>query len=105
MAVKLKIPTALRGYAGGHREVALEGATVAEVLESFASEYPDIRLQIFEESGALRAYVNLFVGDTNIKNLNGFETPLQDGATLMLVPAIAGGRPGILAGPRRVTAR
>jgi molybdopterin converting factor small subunit len=91
MAVTVLIPTALRVFTDGRPEAQADGATAGEVISAFASAYPDIRAHLYDDKGELRPFINVFIGDTNIKNLNGLDTPVKDGETLMLVPAIAGG--------------
>jgi molybdopterin converting factor small subunit len=91
MAVSLLVPTALRGFTDRKAELSLNGATVAEVLAALVSLYPDIKPHMFDENGALRAFLNVFVGEVNIKGTGGLDTKVKDGDTLMLVPAIAGG--------------
>ena len=72
-------------------EIEAEGATVGEALAHVAAQYPDLKHQIYEDDTKLRGFVNVFVDGTNIKKLNGLETPVTAGATVMIVPAIAGG--------------
>ncbi|MDR2397750.1 MAG: MoaD/ThiS family protein [Spirochaetaceae bacterium] len=92
MAVTIQIPTALRNFTNRQGEVAVEGATVGAALSALAQAYPDLKQHIYQEEGTeLRSFINVFVGDSNIKKLKGLETPLAQGETVMLVPAIAGG--------------
>jgi adenylyltransferase/sulfurtransferase len=91
MAVTIQIPTALRAFVDRKPEVSAEGSTVGEVIANFADAHPDIRTHLYDEGGALRSFINVYLGESNIKNLNGLDTPLKDGDTIMLVPAIAGG--------------
>ncbi|MDR0828231.1 MAG: MoaD/ThiS family protein [Desulfovibrio sp.] len=91
MSVTILIPTALRVFTGGKNEISVEGGTVGEAAAAFVAAYPDIRPHLYDESGALRSFVNVYVGETNIKNAKGLETALADGDTVTLVPAIAGG--------------
>ncbi|MDR0527313.1 MAG: MoaD/ThiS family protein [Spirochaetaceae bacterium] len=90
MAISIMIPTALRNFTGRKAEVAVNAATVKEALDALAAEYPDLATHIFE-NGELRSFINVYVGEANIKTLKGIATELQDGSELMLVPAIAGG--------------
>jgi molybdopterin converting factor small subunit len=94
MAITLLIPTALRAFADQKSEVSAKGATVGETLADFTNQYPDIRRHLYEDDGKLRSFINVFVGEINIKTTGGLDTPLSDGATVMLVPAIAGGTKG-----------
>ncbi|MDR1540891.1 MAG: MoaD/ThiS family protein [Clostridiales bacterium] len=91
MSVSLLIPTALRGFAGGSAEIELEGATAGEVLAALAKRHPEIKEHLYEEDGNLRSFINVYVGDTNIKSLNGQDTAVKDGDSVILVPSIAGG--------------
>ena len=91
MSVTILIPSALRAFVDRKSEVEAEGATVGEALANLAAEYPDLKHQIYEDDTKLRGFVNVFVDGTNIKKLNGLDTPLTAGATVMIVPAIAGG--------------
>jgi adenylyltransferase/sulfurtransferase len=91
MAVTIQIPTALRNFTDRQGEVRVEGATVGAAIGALAEQYPDIRRHLYQDEGGLRSFINVFAGDTNIKKLQGLDTPLADGAVLMLVPAIAGG--------------
>ncbi|MDR1037815.1 MAG: MoaD/ThiS family protein [Deltaproteobacteria bacterium] len=91
MAANLLVPTALRGFTDRKAEISLDGATVGALLEALVSEYPDIRPHLFDGDGALRGFINVFVGEENIRGTGGLGTPVADGATVMVVPAIAGG--------------
>jgi molybdopterin converting factor small subunit len=83
----------LRAFTDGKSEVDVAGDTVGALISALADAYPDIRQHLYEDSGALRPFVNVYVGEDNIKNTGGLETPLSGGETVMLVPAIAGGAP------------
>ena len=91
MSVTILIPTALRSFVDRKSEVDVDGSTVGEALANLAGQYPDLKHQIYEDDVKLRGFVNVFVDGTNIKKLNGLETKVAQGATVMLVPAIAGG--------------
>src|SRR5919204_787411 len=86
------IPSALRQYAGQQEEVRLPGGTVDAVLEGLTAEYPDLRKQIFSESGKLRNFVNIYLNDEDIRYLRKGETPVGNDDTISIIPAIAGGR-------------
>ena len=85
MAITILIPTALRSFTERKSEVSVEGATAGEAIGALAEAYPD------SGQRELRSFINVFVGDTNIKNLQGLDTAVKGGDTIMLVPAIAGG--------------
>jgi molybdopterin converting factor small subunit len=86
------IPTALRPYTGRQSQVEAPGATVAEALAALVAAYPDLKNQVFDDQGEPRNFVNFFLGDTDIRQLSGLDTPLAPDADLLIVPAIAGGR-------------
>ncbi|MGN0377851.1 MAG: molybdopterin-synthase adenylyltransferase MoeB [Suilimivivens sp.] len=92
MSVTVLIPTTLRSFTGRRSEITLEGNNVREVIQALADEYPETKKAIFEEDGTPRAFINIFVGENNIKKLQGFDTPVKDGDEIMLIPAIAGGK-------------
>jgi molybdopterin converting factor small subunit len=87
----LRIPTPLRAYTDGKSEVAVSGSSISEVLADLTTQYPALRPHLFNEGGDLRPFVNLFVGESNIKDLQGVDTPIKDGEKIMLIPSIAGG--------------
>ena len=87
------IPTALRGFVDGQASVTVSGATVGEALADLAGRHPDIKRHLYEDHGGLRPFINVYLGEDNIKTREGLDTPVPDGAELMLVPAIAGGSP------------
>lgn len=91
MAVTVLIPTTLRSFTNRRSEIELGGSSVAEVIQALADEYPETKKAIFDEEGKPRPFINVFVGERNIKNLQGYDTPVQDGDVIMLIPAIAGG--------------
>ena len=87
----LKIPTPLRYYTNGQAEVAVDGTDVAAAMRNLVEQYPTLEQHLYSSKGEMRAFVNLFLGENNIKDLQGLETPLNDGDTLRLIPSIAGG--------------
>jgi molybdopterin synthase sulfur carrier subunit len=91
MAVKVRIPTQLRNLSGGESEVAVEAGTVAEALKALDAAHPGFAERLFDESGALRRFVNVFVADEDIRFLQGTDTPVADGQVVSVVPAVAGG--------------
>lgn len=87
----LKIPTPLRYYTNGQAEVSVRGATVAEAMNDLLAQYPALRQHLYNGNGELRPFVNLFLGETNIRELQGLDTPLSENDRLLLIPSIAGG--------------
>ena len=91
MAVKLRIPTPLRSLSGGAAELAVEGATVSEALESLEQQHPGFRARLYDDKGEIRRFVNIYVGGEDIRFLKGVDTPLKEGEEVSIVPAVAGG--------------
>lgn len=87
----IRVPTQLRPLAGGQREVAVEGTTVAEVLKGLDAAHPGFADRLFDDTGKLRRFVNVFVADEDIRYLDGVATPVLAGQTVSIVPAVAGG--------------
>jgi sulfur-carrier protein len=87
----LRIPTPLRPYTSGQSEINVNGSNVGEALSDLTNQYPTIKPHLFNESDQLRPFVNLFLGENNIKDLQGVETPVKEGDKLVLIPSIAGG--------------
>ena len=91
MAVTVRIPTQLRELSGGASEVKVGGGTVAAVLADLDAAHPGFSARLFDDAGQLRRFVNVFVADEDIRFLDGVQTPVADGETLSIVPAVAGG--------------
>ena len=87
----LRIPTPLRAYTNGQSEVTVNGSNISDALADLTTQYPALKPHLFNEGGDLRPFVNLFVGENNIKDLQGVATPIKDGEKIMLIPSIAGG--------------
>ena len=87
----LRIPTPLRAYTSGKSEVNVAGEKISEALTDLTAQYPALKPHLFNDSGDLRPFVNLFVGEHNIKDLQGVDTLIKDGDRIMLIPSIAGG--------------
>lgn len=91
MSVSVRIPTTLRTLTGGKAEVPLEGVTVGEVLTNLEAAHPGFSDRLLDDEGKLRRYVNVFVADDDIRFLSGLETPVPEGETVSIIPAVAGG--------------
>jgi molybdopterin converting factor small subunit len=87
----VRIPTQLRTLTGGSSEVTVDGSTVAEVLKALDAAHPGFADRLFDESGVLRRFVNVFVADEDIRFQQGIDTPVGSGQTVSIVPAVAGG--------------
>ena len=90
MAIKITIPTPMREQAGGQADVVVTGATVKAALADLLRQYPDLGPKLFD-NGKIRPYVNVFVDDEDIRYLDEMDTPVADGVTVALIPAVAGG--------------
>ena len=91
MAVSVRIPTILRTYTGGESEVSAEGDTLAAVLDDLDASYSGIKGRILDEAGALRRFVNVYVGNDDVRFLDELATPTPDGVQISVIPAVAGG--------------
>jgi len=91
MAVSVRIPTILRTYTGGESEVSAEGDTLAAVLDDLDASYSGIKGRILDEAGALRRFVNVYVGNDDVRFLEDLATPTPDGVQISVIPAVAGG--------------
>ncbi len=91
MSVTVRIPTQLRTLTGGAGEVAVEGASVGEVLKALDATHAGFADRLFDDGGNLRRFVNVFLADEDVRFLDGLATPVTDGQTLSIVPAVAGG--------------
>ena len=91
MSVKVRIPTQLRSLAGGAGEVDVEGETVGDALKALDVAHPGFSERLFDETGNLRRFVNVFLGEEDIRFLEGLATPVLAGTVVSVVPAVAGG--------------
>jgi sulfur-carrier protein len=91
MAVTVRIPTQLRQLSGGANEVAVEPGTVGEIVKQLEARHNGFAERLLDEQGNLRRFVNVFVADEDVRFLNGLDTPVPDGETVSIVPAVAGG--------------
>jgi molybdopterin converting factor small subunit len=87
----VRIPTPLRKFTQGKEEVTIAGGNVRELITNLEASYPGIRERICDESGAVRRFVNVFVGDEDIRFLDSLDTAVKDADEVSIVPAIAGG--------------
>jgi molybdopterin synthase sulfur carrier subunit len=92
LVAKVRIPTALRRLTGNLAEVEVAGSTVREVLEDLDRRFPGVRERLLDGEGALRRFVNVYVGDEDIRFLQGLDTSVEEASVISIVPAVAGGR-------------
>jgi molybdopterin synthase sulfur carrier subunit len=95
--VSVRIPTILRTYTGGESEVTVDpstteaGATLAGVLEALEANHPGIRARVLDDNGALRRFVNIYIGEEDVRFAEGLATPTPGGSQISVIPAVAGG--------------
>ena len=87
----VKIPPVLRANTGGEAEVSADGGTVGDVLRSLAEKHPDTSSQLFSTEGELNRYVNVYLNDEDVRVLDGLDTGVSEGDTVVILPAMAGG--------------
>jgi sulfur-carrier protein len=91
MSVSVRIPTILRSYTGGVAEVTAEAGTLREVIAGLNAAFPGIGSRILDDSGKLRRFVNVYVGDEDVRLARGLDTPVPAGIQVSVIPAVAGG--------------
>jgi molybdopterin converting factor small subunit len=93
VAVTIRIPTILRSYTGGAAEVTAPEGTLREVLAGLDAAYPGLAGRIVDDGGQLRRFVNVYVGEEDVRFAQGLDTPVAAGARVSVIPAVAGGAP------------
>ena len=88
----VRIPPVLRPSVGGEKEIAATGSSVGEILRSVAESHPDTQSQLFAPDGGLNRYVNVYLNDEDVRVLGGLDTSVSEQDTLVILPAMAGGR-------------
>lgn len=89
--ITVQIPPPLRPFADGVAELAIEANTVGEALEQIGAQRAPLLSRVLTPEGELRPYVNVFVGERNVRRLDGLQTPLAEGDVVAIIPAVAGG--------------
>jgi molybdopterin synthase sulfur carrier subunit len=90
MAITVRIPTPLRTLTGGADEVAIAGATVRDVIENLEKKHPGLKERLLDDKG-VRRFVNIYANEEDVRFLDGLDTPVKEGDSVSIVPAIAGG--------------
>lgn len=90
----IRIPTPLRAYAGNNQVVVVNGATVGEALKDLTVQFPELETHLFAE-GKLRSFVNIFIGEEDVRYLDGVDTAIEAQDELAIIPSIAGGHTGL----------
>ena len=88
----IKIPVVLRPSVGGEKEVRADGGDVGSVLHALAERHPELQSQLFGSDGSLNRYVNVYLNDEDVRVLDGLDTAVTEGDTIVILPAMAGGR-------------
>ncbi len=91
MAV-VRIPSPLRRYTNNQSKVESNGANITEVIDTLEAQYPGVKARLYDESGQIKRYVNVFVNGEEIRTLQGSDTAVKDGDEISIIPAMAGGR-------------
>ena len=91
MSVSVRVPTILRTYTAGESEVTAQGDTLAAVLDDLDARHSGIKARIVDETGELRRFVNVYVGNDDVRFLEGLATATPDGTKISVIPAVAGG--------------
>jgi len=91
MSVTVRIPTILRPLTGGASEVTAEGGTLADVLAAVDAAHPGVAGRVLDDDGKIRRFVNVYVGDEDVRFASGLQTETPDGITVSIIPAVAGG--------------
>lgn len=89
--ISVRIPASLRTWTAAPKTVRLEASTVEALLDALIASHPQLKAHLFEPSGSLRRFMNVYVNDEDIRGLSGLSTPLHSGDAVTLVPAMAGG--------------
>jgi len=92
MPVTVRLPGALRDAAGGETRLSASGETLGDVIADIDRRHPGFALRVLDEAGALRSYVNVYIGDEDARTRGGSGAAVPDGSEVMVIPAMAGGR-------------
>jgi molybdopterin synthase sulfur carrier subunit len=91
MSIKIRIPTPLQKLTGNKAEIECNGCTVKELIENLEKKFPGLRERIYDETGKLRRFINIYVNEEDIRFLKKDDTTVKDGDEVSIIPAIAGG--------------
>ena len=91
MAIEVRIPTILRNFTDGEKAVHGEGATLDELFSDLDARHPGLRGRLVDETGGLHRFVNVYVNDEDVRFIGGLRTPVSEGDTVTVLPAVAGG--------------
>ena len=91
MSIEVRVPTVLRRHTSGEQKVTGEGATLGELIDDIDSRHAGLRGALVDERGQLHRFINVYANDEDVRFLGGLSTPLEDGDTVSILPAVAGG--------------
>jgi MoaD family protein len=92
MSIEIRLPTALRAFADKQEKIIVDGNSVGDALEKLFTAHPRLRQQLMSADGKIRSFVNVYINEDDARDKQGLATPIKDGDTILIVPAIAGGR-------------
>jgi len=91
VTASVRVPTILRTYTGGEKAVEASGDTLDAVITDLDSHHAGLRARLVADDGGLHRFVNVYVDDEDVRFLGGLQTPVRDGQTVTILPAVAGG--------------
>jgi MoaD family protein len=94
MSIEVRVPTILRSHTGGQKVVTGAGDTIADLLTDLDAQYPGLRARLVTDDGSLHKFVNVYINDEDVRFLGALDAKLNDGDTVTVLPAVAGGSPG-----------
>ena len=91
MGVVIEIPSALKQYVNDQDEVEVSGSSVEEAIGALVAEYTELKVNLFDENGKIRSFINVYLNDDDIRYADGLKSEVQDGDSIQIVPSVAGG--------------
>ena len=91
MGVVIEIPSALKHYVNDQDEVEVSGSSVEEAIGALVAEYTELKVNLFDENGRIRSFINVYLNDDDIRYADGLKSEVQDGDFIQIVPSVAGG--------------
>ena len=91
MAIEVRIPTILRQYTGGEKQVKADGASLGSLVDDLDTKFPGLKSRLVTEQGSLHRFVNVYVNDEDVRFTGALDTGLSDGDEVTILPAVAGG--------------